>query len=140
MIPSIALRRTGPYKQKESAGLFGMKGHAIPEVNPDDGSYMPQCAQGPCINSRTSTNSQGHETQTCEQYAEPIRVPEKTNLFASHGDKERTSCAYDTNPVGLFTSDAPTYYVYWKEKPIGGARKRTRKAKRGRKSRKSYRR
>jgi hypothetical protein len=140
MLPSISLRRTGPYKQKETAGLFGMKGHNIPEVNPDDGSYMPKCAQGPCLQYSYSTNSQGQKTETCERYGEPTRVPEKTNLFDPHSDKDRTSCGFNSSPVGLFSSNAPTYYVYWKDKPIGGRRKSRRTHRRAQlKRRKSYR-
>lgn len=138
MFPSfVPLRRTGPYKQSEVDGFFG-KSRNIPELNPENGSYMPRCSPGPCAQYRYHYDEKGQQQSTCERYMEPTRVPQKTNFFNSHSDKNRNSCGYNANPVGLFSSDEPTYYVYWDEPPKAGStggkkstRKQRRKQKRG---------
>jgi hypothetical protein len=120
--PTIPLKRTGPFKQIQSEGFFG-KSYAIPDKNPENASYMPECASGPCAQYSYSYGPKGERQETCVRYLEPTRVPEKTNFFNAEPEKNRTSCGYNSNPVGLFSSNEPTYYVYHKEMPIGGKNK-----------------
>ena len=123
MFSSIPLRRTGPYRQKEVNGFFG-KTTGIPDVNPEDGSYMPTCASGPCAQYSYSYGPQGEPQSTCVRYSEPTTIPHKTNFFNSAKNKNRTSCGYNANPVGLFSGAEPTYYVYWEDQPIGGKKQK----------------
>jgi hypothetical protein len=113
--------------------MFG-KSHAIPEVNPEDGSYMPKCSPGPCAEYSYSYDSKGNQTSTCIRYLEPTAIPHATNFFNSKPDTPRTSCGY-AEPMSIFNTAEPTYYVYWEDKPKGG--KRTKRTKR--KGRKTYR-
>ena len=106
------LRKTGPYAQKETEGMFG-KSYELPKVNPNDGSFMPTCAPGPCSEYSYHYDSKGNRQSTCIRFAEPSRVPKKENWFAESPDQNRKSCAYNAQPVGLFSSNKPTYYVYW---------------------------
>lgn len=135
MIQSMApLEKSGPYSQVESAGILG-KSYAIPTVNPDDGSYMPECVQGNCVEYDTVTRNDG--TRNCLKYGEPHTIQESTFLDT----KERHSCGYDLTPVALMSSDKPSYYVYWqagKKPKTGGSKKRksprknkTRRSKKG---------
>ena len=110
------LPKTGPYAQKKVAGMFG-ETYNLPKVNPDDGSFMPKCAPGPCAEYSYSYDQQGSRQSTCMRYGEPTRIPQKTNFFAENAEKNRTSCAYNLHPVGFFSSEEPTYYVY-KNAPI----------------------
>lgn len=134
----VPLRRTGPYKQSEIEGMFG-KTHAIPEINPDNGTYMPKCSPGPCAEYRYWYNDKGEQQQSCVRYLEPTVIPHATNFFNSNPDKPRTSCGYDANPVGLFSSEEPTYYVYWEDAPKGGKRTNKHRKKSRNKSKKTYR-
>jgi hypothetical protein len=135
MLQSMApLEKSGPYNQVESAGMLG-KAYSIPTVNPDDGSYMPECAQGNCLRYDTAVRNDG--TRECLVYGEPHTIQAST-LFDT---KERHSCGYDLTPVALMSSDKPSYYVYWqagKKPKTGGSKKRksprknkTRRSKKG---------
>ena len=136
LLPSIPLMRTGPYKQKQVETLLG-KSYQIPPTNPEDNSYMPTCASGPCAEYSYGDDLIGEQLKTCKRYSEPTAIPQKTNLLNFEPLKNRTSCGYNTNPVGLFSSEEPTYYVYWDHKPLlGKNHKMTRKGRKDRKSRK----
>jgi len=137
MMPSIPLRRTGPYKQTEVEGFLG-KSRNIPSTNPENSSYMPKCASGPCAQYSYSYGPNGERQETCIRYLEPTVVPKKTNFFNAEPEKNRTSCGYNANPVGIFSSEEPTYYVYWEDKPKGGKKqRRTRKGRKDRKTKKN---
>jgi len=112
---TVPLRKTGPYAQKETEGMFG-KTYELPKVNPNDGSFMPKCAPGPCAEYSYHYDQKGNRQSTCIRFAEPTRVPQKENWFAESPEKNRKSCAYNAQPVGLFSSNRPTYSVYWNDK------------------------
>ena len=119
----LPLRKTGPYAQKEMQGILG-KSYEIPKVNPNDGSFMPGCVAGPCAEYK------GNGQSDCILFSEPTRVPKKNNWFTENQDKNRRSCAYNVKPVGLFSTNKPTYYVYWDSNAsskTGGQKRKTRR-------------
>ena len=116
--PTVSqLSKTGPYKQIKVPGIFG-ETHDIPKENPVDKSFMPRCAQGPCghYSQRWEGRRRGYVSH-CDYYLEPNRVPQKTDWFADSPEKDRKSCSWNLHPVGIFSSDQPTYYVYWDQDP-----------------------
>jgi hypothetical protein len=97
---AMALPKTGPYEQTQIDGFLG-KQYKIPQKNPVDGSYMPECKKGPCVMMHP-------DGQSCMKYAEPTEIP-WPSVFDTQA---RHSCGYDLNPVAIFDSTKPTYYVY----------------------------
>ena len=102
----------GPFiKPSTTSSFLGMPitNYTMPLVNPEDGSYMPTCAQGPCtqytyipyMNSRGRMSTRAQ----CVQYGPPTRIPQQTNTFSLKPSLARHSCGW-ANP-----NNSSQYYV-----------------------------
>ena len=121
----MQLKKTGPYKQAETPGFFGLKSYSVPKENPVDGSFMPACDKGPCGKwSERWIESEQRTDYHCDYYLDPNRVPQKTDWFADSPEKDRRSCSYAIPDNGLHVlgqkvggEDNNKYWVFWDEDP-----------------------
>lgn len=115
---SEPLIHRGPFSKPITSSSFlgiPVTSYTMPLINPEDGSYMPTCASGPCVqyNYYRTMNSRGRMvTQSrCVRYGPPTRIPQQTNMFSFKPNSTRHSCGW-TNPV-----NDSQYYVAYKVAP-----------------------
>ena len=81
----------------------------MPLTNPEDGSYMPTCALGPCVQYiyRPYYDSRGvmRQNSQCVRYGPPTRIPQQTNMFSYQPGSPRHSCGWSS------TDNNSQYYV-----------------------------
>ena len=110
-IGSKGLDKTGPYIQNETPGMFG-KSYSMPDKNPEDGSYMPQCGEGECLKTSRRRDGIMGDSATCEKRADPNSMP--PNPTNPTGPKPK-SCAIPDPNNSMFGEQK--YYVYWDKLP-----------------------
>jgi hypothetical protein len=104
----------GPFQKPATESSFlGMpiRSYKMPLINPEDGSYMPTCALGPCVQYiyRPYYDSRGvmRQSSQCVRYGPPTRIPQQTNLFSYQPGSPRHSCGW-SNP----NNDSQYYVSY----------------------------
>jgi hypothetical protein len=106
------LTHHGPFQKPATETSFlGMpvRNYTMPLINPEDGSYMPTCALGPCVQYvyRPYYDSRGRMSRSsqCVRYGPPTRIPQQTNMFSYQPGSPRHSCGW-SNP-----NNNSQYYV-----------------------------
>jgi hypothetical protein len=94
------LTHRGPFQKPSTGSSFlGMpiQNYTMPLINPEDGSYMPTCALGPCAQyvyrpyyDRGMMRQRAH----CVRYGPPTRIPQQTNMFSYQPGSPRHSCGW----------------------------------------------
>ena len=116
---SQPLTHKGPFRKptRESSFLgIPVTNYTMPLVNPEDGSYMPTCAPGPCVQyvyqpyfDRGVMRQRSH----CVRYGPPTRIPQQTNMFSLQPGNPRHSCGW-SDP----SNDSQYYVAYNPQSPI----------------------
>jgi len=140
---SEPLIHRGPFlKPSNSSSFLGIPvtNYTMPLINPEDGSYMPTCASGPCVQYTyyPTMNSHGRMVthSRCVRYGPPTRIPQQTNVFSFKPDTPRHSCGW-SNPVNdseYFVAyktapEQPVVKQYLYGRSINGGKTRSKKAR-----------
>jgi len=104
----------GPFQKPPTESSFlgiPVRSYKMPLINPEDGSYMPTCALGPCVQYiyRPYYDSRGvmRQNSQCVRYGPPTRIPQQTNMFSYQPGSPRHSCGW-SNP----NNDSQYYVAY----------------------------
>ena len=138
-------------KPATETSFLGMpvRNYTMPLINPEDGSYMPTCALGPCVQYvyRPYYDSRGimRQSSQCVRHGPPTRIPQQTNMFSYQPGSPRHSCGWSSpdNNSQYYVSYNPSQArqiptaQYQYGVPVRGGLKTRHKKKRSNKTRKS---
>ena len=116
---SQPLSHKGPYQKPAVTSSFlgiPMTNYTMPLINPEDGSYMPTCSPGPCVQYvYTPYFDRGvmRQRSQCVRYGPPTRIPQQTNMFSLQPGSPRHSCGW-SNP----DNNSQYYVAYNPQAPV----------------------